>query len=171
MIDSVKNYRVIDALFFLFLGSILPIGESISSCRLNKKINNNPYFRHFIFFVIIYFTNSFIQDNTIKRTFINSLILYILYIVLMRNNYYIIILVIMMFSIHKLITQYLSELKTNNDSKETIEKWKKFNDYMIKLGISTMILGFLYNIYDKHKKFGASFRILEYIFQTMGCKK
>ena len=65
MIDSVKNYRVIDALFFLFLGSILPIGEKITSCRLKKKIHTNPYLRHFIFFVIIYFTNSFIQENEV----------------------------------------------------------------------------------------------------------
>ena len=186
MIDSVKNYRVIDALFFLFLGSSGTIGANISSCRLRKNLEKNPYLRHFIFFIIIYFTNSIIQDNTIKDSFINTGVLYSMFIILMRNDYRVIIMVVSLLFIHKITTQYVLESIKTSDNVEggfgeagmpllgrwnRIEYLEKFNKYLIHLGVTIMVLGFLYNMFNKHKKFGSSFNILEYIFQNVGCKK
>ena len=62
------------------------------------------------------------------------------------------------------------DLKKNNESKETIDKWETNNKYIIHAGVTIMVVGFLYNIYNKSKKFGSSFSILEYIFQNVGCK-
>ena len=170
MLNPLGDPRLIDSLFFLFLGSSGTIGANISSCRLKKKLETNPYLRHFLFFVIIYFTNSIIQDNAVKGSFINTFMLYSMFIVLMRNDYRVIVLVVALLFIHKIITQHMIDLKKNNESKETIDKWETNNKYIIHAGVTIMVVGFLYNIYNKSKKFGASFSILEYIFQNVGCK-
>lgn len=170
MINPLGDPRLIDSLFFLFLGSSGTIGANISSCRLRRNLEKNPYLRHFIFFIIIYFTNSIIQDDTIKGSFTNTLLLYSMFIILMRNDYRVIILVVALLFLHKITTQYLVELNTNNESKDKIEKWEKNNKYIVHLGVAIMGVGFLYNIYNKSKKFGSSFSVLEYIFQNVGCK-
>ena len=171
MIYSFEDPKIIDSLFFLFLGTIgAYIGTTITSCKLKTLLQTNKYFRHIFFFIIIYFTNSYIQNGNIKDTLTNSLILYVMFILLMRNDYRVLISVILLLVIHKLIDQHIRELTNQNESNEKIQKYKDANKIIIKLSILVMLLGFIYYMYKKKQKFGTRFSIQEYMFNNKGCK-
>ena len=71
--------------------------------------------------MIIYFTNTHIQNNTIKDTLVSSIVLFIMLILLIKNNFNIIILALVLFTIHKIIDQYTKELDQNKNQKKIKE--------------------------------------------------
>ena len=151
MIYSFEDPKIIDALFFLILGIM---GDFINSNIINNniifQIKNNYYFKYIFLFIIIYFTNSHIQNKNIKDTLVNSITLFIMVILLLKNNFKVIILVLILFTIHKLIDQYTKELdKTKNQKK--IKELNDINYTILHINILVMVMGFLYTNKNKLK--------------------
>jgi len=67
-----RSTKVFDTLFLLFLGTLGRfVGGRITSCEIQKIIRDNVFVKQFIFFIIIFSTNSFVKEKTdILSTFI-----------------------------------------------------------------------------------------------------
>jgi hypothetical protein len=153
MTNLFKDPIIIDALFYLLLGLIR---DFINLNMINKDIltqlKNNNYFKYIFLFIGIYFTNSYIQKKKIKDTLINSIKLFVMIILLLKNNFNILLLVIFMLIIHKLIDQYTKELDNQkNKNQKKIKDLNNINYYILHVNITLMVMGFVYNNYDKIK--------------------
>ena len=100
--NTIDQQKMFDTLFLLFLGTLGGfIGGGITSCEIQRIIRDNVLVKQFIFFIIIFTTNSFVQKNSdLLNTFIRSCLLFVVFILLMKNNYKSIILSL----IHKQVT-------------------------------------------------------------------
>jgi len=87
--ESLDQQKMFDTLFLLFLGTLGGfVGGGITSCEIQKIIRDNVFVKQFIFFIIIFSTNSFVQKNSdFLSTFLCSFIFFIVFIILIKNNY------------------------------------------------------------------------------------
>jgi hypothetical protein len=147
MIKSFEDPKIIDALFFIILGIL---GEYITynfaGENIVNKIKKNDYYKYSLLFIIIYFTNTHIQNKNIKDTFVNSIVLFIMLFLILKNNFRVIILIVVLFSLHKLISQYIKELDQNK-KKEQIKELTNINYYILHIVMILIVLGFFYKNY------------------------
>tara|TARA_E500000178_G_scaffold332623_1_gene366663 strand:- start:231 stop:785 length:555 start_codon:yes stop_codon:yes gene_type:complete len=169
------SVKLINGMFFLIL--ILSSGfvSEILNCRYQKLVKNNIYVKHFIAFLTLYFlnTNLFtIKDHPTKKIK-NSLILYIIFLIVIRQNkFFTIIIFILIFVIH-IIYDYYIYYKTINELKY-LKYLKKLHTLIHILSILTIIFAFIgltinYNI--RKKEYSKDFNIIKFILGNNVCSK
>ena len=149
--ESLDQQKMFDTLFLLFLGTLGGfVGGGITSCEIQKIIRDNVFVKQFIFFIIIFSTNSFVQKNSdVLSTFIRSFILFTVFIILMKNNYKSIILSIVLLFINKLLLQHINYKKKNKNANKKLVSLSK-----VLTGISgfIIIIGFFEYMREKKKR-------------------
>ena len=169
------SVKLINGMFFLVL--ILSSGfvSEIVSCKYQKLVKNNIYIKHLVAFLILYFlnTNLFTIKDHPTTKIRNSLILYLIFLIVMRQNRnFTIIIFTLIFIIH-ILYQYYTYYKDN-------EKFKYAN-HIEQLHISIRILsiitiiialvGLMINYNSCKKEYGKNFDIIRFILGNIACSK
>lgn len=174
--SSVKSLiaqdKLFDTLFLLFLGTLGGfIGGGVTACQIQKLVRDNIYVKQFLFFIIIYFTNSFVQkSSSLWRTFSTSIILYIIFVMLMKNNYKSIMIVFGILFINKLLLQYKNQLLKDTKNTPTIKMIDNIRYYLTLFAAVVMILGFGQYYMEKKGEYKKQFNNITFIFGSNKCK-
>lgn len=179
MIDILQEQKVFDTLFLLFLGTVGGfIGGGITSCQVQKIIRDSVYVKQLIFFIIIFFTNSFVQESTdtlatLKRT----MVLYLIFIVLMKNNYKSVSIVVVILLINKIFSQSIDNLNVRKEkepkNKEIdikIANIQKITKVLTVIAGIAMFYGFIHYYFKKKEEYGKGFKLLTFLMGSNKCK-
>ena len=164
--------KLFDTLFLLFLGTLGGfIGGGVTACQIQKLVRDNIYVKQFLFFIIIYFTNSFVQKSgNVWHIFSRSIILYIIFVMLMKNNYKSIMVVFGILFINKLLLQYKNQLSKDVKTTQTIKLVDNIRYYLTMLAGVVMVLGFGEYYIEKKSEYKKQFDNITFIFGSNKCK-
>ena len=194
MISFENQGKLFDTLFLLFLGTLGGfIGGGITSCKIQKIIKDSIVVKHILFLIIIFFTDSFVDAN--KSTLIvlrNTLILYIIFIVLMKNNYKSIFIIIVVLFINKIISKEVSILKgslgkegyqdeeeedeedeedeNTNVVKQKIGYLNNISQVLLYVAAIAMVIGFVLYYLEKREEYGKTFNNITFLLGSNKCK-
>ena len=173
MLDNIDQQKMFDTLFLLFLGTLGGfVGGGITSCEIQRIIRDSVLVKQFIFFVIIFTTNSFVQKKSdLWTTFVRSFILFGVFILLMKNNYKSILFSITLLFINKLLLQHIDYLK--KDKKENNDKISRFNKVSRIITIISgviILIGFFEYMREKKLEYKNQFRLLTFLLGSNKCK-
>lgn len=171
--DNFNQQKMFDTLFLLFLGTLGGfVGGGITSCEIQRIIRDSVLVKQFIFFIIIFTTNSFVQDNTdLWTTFKRSCILFGVFILLMKNNYKSILFSITLLFVNKLLLQHISFLtKDMKKNSKMVKKLNKISKIITIISGIIILLGFIEYMREKKKEYGKQFKILTFLLGSNKCK-
>ena len=169
------SVKLINGIFFLIL--ILSSGfvSGITNCKYQKLFQENVYLKHLVAFFILYFLNTnlyTIKDHPIKKLR-NSIILYIVFIIIMRQNkQFTILSFILIFIIHMLYEYYdyykdNDKFKYSNHIKELHTTIRIFS----LITIMIIIIGLVINYKERHIEYGKNFSFNKFILGNIKCSK
>ena len=123
MFDLFNSSALISNLsIFLFIIAGNYVGD-IYSCSLRFIFNEYMIFKHIIgIFIMIFFVGLLQENITLIARIIQSIFLYIFYLIIMRAPTIISFTVIILLCVLFLINIYLEDLKKNNKKNENLEK-------------------------------------------------
>ena len=179
MLDDIDQQKMFDTLFLLFLGTLGGfVGGGITSCEIQRIIRDSVLVKQFIFFIIIFTTNSFVQKKSdLFTTFVRSSILFGVFILLMKNNYKSILVAITLLFINKLLLQHIDFLNKeddeNNNKKENNDKINKLNriSKILTLVSGVIILvGFFEYMREKKIDYGNKFNFSTFLLGSNKCR-
>ena len=170
--NTIDQQKMFDTLFLLFLGTLGGfIGGGITSCEIQRIIRDNVLVKQFIFFIIIFTTNSFVQKNSdLLNTFIRSCLLFVVFILLMKNNYKSIILSILLLFINKLLMQHIQFIQSDKNKKLLVDKYNKVSKILTITAGIIIIIGFFEYMREKKLEYGKQFKILIFLLGSNKCK-
>ena len=170
--NTIDQQKMFDTLFLLFLGTLGGfIGGGITSCEIQRIIRDNVLVKQFIFFIIIFTTNSFVQKNSdLLNTFIRSCLLFVVFILLMKNNYKSIILSIFLLFINKLLMQHIQFIQSDKNKKLLVDKYNKVSKILTITAGIIIIIGFFEYMREKKLEYGKQFKILIFLLGSNKCK-
>lgn len=169
------SVKLINGMFFLVL--ILSSGfvTDIVSCKYQKIVKNNIYIKHLVAFLILYFLNSnlfTIKDHPTTKIR-NSIILYLIFLIIMRQNKnFTIILFMLIFIIHILYEYY--KYYQNSDDIKYSNNIEQLHILIRILSIITIIIakiGLVVNYNSRKKEYGKNFSIISFILGNIACSK
>lgn len=170
---EIDQQKMFDTLFLLFLGTLGGfVGGGITSCEIQRIIRDSVLVKQFIFFIIIFTTNSFVQKKSdLWTTFVRSFILFTVFILLMKNNYKSILFSILLLFINKLILQHVEYLKLDKkENKEKIAKFDKITRILTIISGVIILVGFFEYMREKKLEYGRQFRLFTFLMGSNKCK-
>ena len=182
--------KLIDGIFLLTLFISAGYITEILNCRFQKLALSNIYMKHLLSFLILYFLNSsfIVGDKHPTTKLINSVVLYIAFIIIMRqNNIITLILFVLIFVIH-LINEYenyysdiydklsnTEDVIEKEEMRDEIERYKKLIinlrnilKIITIITITIAIVGLIVNYHMTRMK-GGSFSSLKFILGDVKC--
>ena len=162
----------------LYIGLLFGLLSTLLSCDMKRLINNNMYFRHLIglisFFLLFTITD---KDNKneldIKTIWINTILVYGLFIMMTKSKWYFSIPVLILIVIDQsykfqvgFIHDKKKDNKQNNEKIQLYEKSRIFIDVIILIIIFT---GFIHYTIRQYKQFGSKFSFGKLLFYS-SCK-
>jgi len=176
-IDFSRIGQILDTLFLLFLGTVGGmVGNAILNCGIQEAVTNSQYIKHIVFFVIIYFTNSFVTDKSKSLhpiwTLINTALIYALFMLLMKTEKVPFLIVILSCAVLYVMREYRNYLKKNNEdgnNDKAIDMIEKVSIGILAVVVITVLVGsYLYYSRQKIDK-GEKFDHIKYFFGTNSC--
>ncbi len=170
--DTIDQQKMFDTLFLLFLGTLGGfVGGGITSCEIQRIIRDSVLVKQFIFFIIIFTTNSFVQKNSgVFNTFIRSCLLFTVFILLMKNNYKSILISIFLLFVNKLLLQHIQSIKKDKENKHLLNKYNKASKILTIAASIIIIIGFFEYMREKKLEYGTKFKILTFLLGSNKCK-
>lgn len=180
--DSISpNYdklgNILDTLFLLFLGTAGGmVGDAVLNCGIQEAISKNQYVKHIVFFVIIYFTNSFVKSKDTPThplwTLGKTLLIYIAFMLLMKTErapFLIVIIACALLYVLREYRDYLVKTNTNNKNTKLISIIEKSSiAILVGVMIAIVIGSGMYYMRQKGDK-GKKFDHMLYFFGTNTC--
>ena len=181
--EAMQNLN--STLFIMFLGTIGGfIGGNITSCALQKIIQDKVWVSHVIFLLIIYFTSSFTGGGMHPiHTAILTVILYLLFTIIMKNHYIALLLGMFLFLLSYQVEKYIEYLEKNPEQYKTEippttpsaglfespEKLRKLKVNLQYVGVSVFVIGFVVYLLKQMKDKGSQFNFGKFLFGTGKC--
>lgn len=148
----------ITSLLFLFYLNMTLAYKPIFNCDVQKLLINNPYVNHIVTFTCFLYL-VILADNTltIADIWLESIRLYILFIMLTKTTLLFVSLVILLIVVDQTLTSYITD-----ENKDTFTKIKKYIKYSI---IMIILIGFV-DYFFKQKKEHPNFSYLTLFFSS-----
>lgn len=179
--------KMLDSLFLIFLGTLGGmIGNAVIACRIQELIYGNIYIKHFLFIIIIYFTISYVYEesndkknddvkevttnNSILDIFSKTAIIYGMFILLMKNNYKCVVIVFLILFFNKIASQYIEKISIDKKKIKQIESINKTRSYSIMIAGIVLVGGFVFYYFEKKKEYKNQFNNITFIFGSNQCK-
>lgn len=173
--DKIGN--ILDTLFLLFLGTAGGmVGNAVLNCGIQEGIAKSQYVKHILFFVIIYFTNSFVKTEDEPShpiwTLVKTFLIYVTFILLMKTEKAPFLVAILTCGGLYVLREYRNYLVKSNDKGENdalIGIIEKSSFALLTLALVVIAVGaFMYYRRQKGDK-GAKFDHMLYFFGTNTC--
>lgn len=168
-----------------YLAELLP-------CKVQSIVRNNMYVKHLLgFMTLLFFVIITLPEIFNEFVFINSIILYIFFLVFSKTYYVFWIAVMILFSIIYIITLYTriiedkivkhnnekSDKKSDTEEDTTLfmqddiflENIQYVKDILTRSVIALTLFGFLVYLGNKKREYGNKFQYLKFFFGNPKC--
>jgi hypothetical protein len=165
--------RYITGVFLLLLAISGNFIAETLGCQTQKLLTNNMYVKHFMTFMILYFTiNLSNSHNHPYENFKVSLSIWVLFILFTRMHLELTIVVFLLLSVLYIIDVYISHYtyQKNKDNTHMIDKLKNTYNHLKKLLFILIIIGFILYFIDKRKEYSKDWNTMKFIFGNKSCK-
>lgn len=168
------NNNILKALFlfiFILLGKHI---SELLACSITNLIKENFIVKHFIGFFVLYFTIiSFDNTQNLSTLFINTLGLYIAFILMTRTTRRINVILILILLISYLIHLYNEQLKNKkNKTQEDLNRINILNiyeKYILYVIIFLTIFGFIIYVGEKKLEYEDKFDWSTFLVGHINC--
>lgn len=173
MIDLLdKNNIIIGILFssFIITGNYL---SELISCNIQELLHKSMLFKHFILFIMIYFTVELSDKHDIndpKKHIINTIIIYIFLILFSKGNSIINILAFTLIIFHYIANNFYVYYENKADE-YNMNVWTNIKDTTFYILVSIMVLGFFSYLYKQITDKKQNFSLYKFIFGTTKCSR
>ena len=172
------SVKLINGIFFLVLILSSSFISEIVSCKYQKMVKNNIYIKHLVAFLILYFLNSnlfTIKDHPSTKIR-NSIILYLIFLIIMRQNKNFTIILLMLILIIHILYEYYKyyQNSVNINNINNINNIEQLHILIRILSIITIIIakiGLVLNYNSRKKEYGKNFSIISFILGNIACSK
>jgi hypothetical protein len=153
------------------------VGNTLG-CKTQYHMTNNMYVKHFVLFLIIYFTLSFTSDEKENpmEMFKNSLIIWICFLIFTKQNITFTAISAFLFFgtyiVHNFIEYYNKLILENKDDNKYIkinDKLKILRYWMFITAFITLIIGFLTYYKEKKEEYSDNINFFKFIFGKIKC--
>lgn len=163
---EIKNIGKLAVFLFIIAGNY--VGD-IFSCNLRHLFNKYMFLKHMIgILIMLLFVGMLDTTSNMSKIVIDSILYYLLFILIMRTPSIITIIIIFLIIIIYLLSIYIDRLKVTNNEKTNEETDIKKNDinqliiYIFYLIIILSISGFLFQMYTTYKILGNKFNFINF---------
>ena len=145
------------------------------SCKTQKLLTTNMYTKHFIGLLIIYFAIGFTNNEKTVHPFLtllNSLIVYILFILFSKMNLYFTVICFSLLIILYVLNDFNSYYTENNDENkndENIKIIKKIENVLYIILTLAILCGFFIYFIKQQKDKGKLWETSKFIFGISKC--
>ena len=137
--------------------------ETVSP-RFKDILKKNYFLRLIIIILLIFFTVNFNGDYVnIKDHFLNTLILFLFYLLITKSDTYVFGIVIFLISVNYFINEHLKYLVKNKNKNTEYNKYLKYSNYISNILLIFSSTGFIYKCY-KLNKINKNFNPIKYMF-------
>ena len=147
------NLDISNGLSAIYLWLIFGITLSVFNCKIIKLINNNILLQYLTLFISIFFLFIVLESENSKKhiyvLLLNSLIIFISFILLIKINKIFSILILLLILINQILKVHINYLINNNIYKinnKIINYYKKIRYYINVCILILIIIGFLHII-------------------------
>lgn len=167
--DSFKQINT--TLFLLFMATIGGfIGGNITSCAIQKIIQNKVWVSHLIFLIILYFTSSYSGETmSIKHNALLTLCLYAIFTIVMKNYYITLVLGMCLLLGSYMVEREIKYQKSKGSDTKNIKNLEKLKNYLDYAAFSTLSIGFIVYLMKQMRDKGSQFNFLKFFFGTGKC--
>tara|TARA_Y100000816_G_C26105142_1_gene586966 strand:- start:745 stop:1284 length:540 start_codon:yes stop_codon:yes gene_type:complete len=151
-------------LIFLFILLANFIGD-VSSCSLRRFLNKNMIIKHIGSFItlLLFVTVELYEDSHVYEILLNTVMMYICFILLMRTYYIFTFIILGLIVISYLVTLHINYLEKNDESSDVIEYYNKLRDEIFIISFIMIIIGFIYNLVTLKMQYKEKFSLNKYI--------
>jgi len=164
--------------FYLLLGcNFLP---QIVGCRLQQRLYNNMFLKHFVGFIILFFLITNVNEDTeysdgaLIKNFLITLPVYIWFFVTTRSNIYIMfanLLILCAIYIIYLRHKHYKSLEVNDDASENTDRMQTIlMKVLVALNVILSAVGFAAYYQEKQREYSKKFSTSKFIFGNTTCR-
>ena len=176
-INTVQNIPIWNVFVLFLIIASNYIGE-LFPCRIQDLLSRNVYLKHFIAFLTLLFfvvlTDSTREQKRFKEIFNNSIILYVLFLLLINCNRKFFIVVLFLLVLSYIIRLIKNDYINNHEIDEEVKDHFKYVNYLeftiYVLFFITLILGFIIYMGEKKLEYKNKFSYITFIFGKPTCK-
>lgn len=164
---DIEIFRTLFIIYIMFItGSV----TNIMGCKMNKLLKN-IYFKHIGLIILIYFSIVLSNDkyDTLENNLINTLKIWLFYIIFVRVNITFNLIVILSFIVLFTLVNYKKYIdKEKNIKIKHYELLEKSIIYLKNIIPIIMIIGFIFYIYHNHNKV-KNLSIIKFVLGDFDC--
>lgn len=171
MTNILDRDRIVNALFFLFLGMIGGfIGSGITSCGIQKIIIEGIYIKHVILFILIYFAIGFVDSSETNplNIFLTALVIYVLFNVLMKSQKEYVIMLFVLLAFLYILRKVLESVDPSETN--TINVMETVSSYLTVGMFLVLLVGFTIYFRRQYTEHRATFSLNKFFFGTNKCQ-
>ena len=168
LLDLKGTFDIRFAISALYLWLLFGFLSSMVSCDLQRFMNDNILFRHFVgiiaFFLLFAFSDNEHKTNVFK-TWTKVILVYFMFLLLTKSKWYFAIPVLVLLVIDQSIAMQIKYLEKNNKTEEK-DKLEKYRKLLYKIIIIVVLSGFIHYTLRQYNEFGKDFSFLTLLFSS-----
>tara|TARA_B110000858_G_scaffold196521_2_gene255540 strand:- start:3581 stop:4072 length:492 start_codon:yes stop_codon:yes gene_type:complete len=141
----------------IYLWLIFGITLSLFNCKILKIINKYIYIRYITLLLSIFFLFIILEPENSKKhiliLFINSLIIFILFIILIKINKFFSLSIFLLILINQVLQVHIKYIINNNLNNKNADYYNNIRIIINKIIYIFIIIGFIFIIIEKGQKF------------------
>lgn len=169
--DKLNSFQFLKAIFLLILAVSGNFVAETLGCGTQKLLTENMFAKHFVIFMMIYFTLGFVGDNDVhpRTNFIFSGVLYVGFILFTKMNlYFTLLALVILFAIYVIhdYVDYYEKKKINEARTKTLKTLGHTLSFVL---IILIIVGFILYTIRQRGDHGADWKTHKFLFGVNEC--
>jgi hypothetical protein len=164
--------------FLLFLALSGNFIAETMGCETQFMFTNNRFFKHFIVFLLIFFTINFTSKENIspKENFGKSLFLWVFFILFTKMSFkftftvILLLLIIFIMEQQKEYVVYLSKKNNSQQSSTEIANLTKYQKTLSAISVVLVCIGFFSYFFARKREYKSKFDFSKFLFGINKCK-
>jgi len=171
---EIKSIDIIKSLLLLLISISGNFIAETLSCKSQYVLSKYMFVKEIIVMLTIFFTLSYINDNSVHPVdnFKYTLLIGVLFIMFTKMNLYMTIICFLLFILNYILYIYIEHYKVHKiNNREIIEKLEKGYNFINYLNIALIIIGFISYFNTHYNVIGKSnFKLTKFLFGVTNCK-
>lgn len=157
----------------LYLWLLFGYLSSIISCDIKRLISDNIYFRHFVSLISFFLLFTVVEkDNTLDAwsVWLKTCFAYFIFLLMMKSKLYFSIPTLCLIILDQSMKFQIDFVKKNTPKDKIIDYYESIREYIYKIIIVVVVVGFLHYALRQYNEFGSKFSLVK-LFLYSTCKK
>lgn len=149
-----------------YLGELFP-------CKFQKSLSSNVYLKHVLgYMTMVFFVtlNDKLAGASLARTFVNSLILYLIFMIVIKSHIVFLYIIFGILMVIYLLTIQIDILEEQEKETVSIKRLKTTRKILKIILLAVIPIGFLLYLGEKKLEYKKNFSYMTFLFGKSVCK-